>query len=52
MKKKSKVITKKAAKKAVVNSALIQSLVKKDLESLASGDSAVCSGPVCITNCK
>ncbi|MDI1479265.1 hypothetical protein [Polyangium sp. y55x31] len=48
MKKQNKVTTKKAGKKAPGKKALIQSLVKKDLESLASSVSAVsCGGTTC-----
>ena len=46
--KKNKVTAKKSAKNATVKTALIKSLVKKDLESLASGGSAVsCSMILC-----
>ncbi|MDI1444352.1 hypothetical protein [Polyangium sp. 6x1] len=47
MKTKSKVATKKAGKKAKVNKALIESLVKRDLESLASGSPALCGLACC-----
>ena len=51
--KKNQVTVKKAAKKATVDTALIEALVQKDLASLAAGDAnACCGGPTCITNCR
>ncbi|MDI1434592.1 hypothetical protein [Polyangium sorediatum] len=44
MKKQNKVSTKKAGKKAPGKKALIQSLVKKDIENLTSGGAVLTCG--------
>lgn len=48
MKKQNKVTTKTKAGKKAASSALIQSLVEKDVACLASGPAPVCGG---ILNC-